>query len=92
MQGETYKIGDCIPESSDSDKCLGVIVANQLNRNSQCDVVAIGSNEILGCINKEISNTNKEGIILHLYCTGESTSGTLYLVLGIHTADRMLKI
>ncbi|XP_074799581.1 uncharacterized protein LOC141981845 [Natator depressus] len=49
--GHTYRMGDSILESSNSEKDSGVITDKQLKMSSQCDAVAKRAYEILSCIN-----------------------------------------
>lgn len=56
--GQTYGMEDCLLESNDPEKNLGVIMDKQLNVKSQCDAVAKWL--LLGCIKKgEVSRSWK---------------------------------
>lgn len=54
MQVIPIEWGDCILESSDSEKYLRVLVSKLLNRSSQSNAMANRAYVILGCINKEL--------------------------------------
>ncbi|GAB0188993.1 mitochondrial enolase superfamily member 1 [Grus japonensis] len=64
--GVQHELGSTWLESSSVERDLGVLVDNKLNMNKQCAAVAKQANRMLGCINKGITNRDKE-VIIPLY-------------------------
>jgi len=81
-----YKFGADLLERSFSEKPLGVLVDNRLAMNQQSALVAKKANGILRCIKKSVASRLRNVILL--FCSGETTSGTLCPVLCSPVQER----
>ncbi|GAB0187935.1 mitochondrial enolase superfamily member 1 [Grus japonensis] len=61
--GAQHRLGSTWLESSSVERDLGVLVDNKLNMSEECAAAAKKANRMWGCINKGITNRDKEVII-----------------------------
>ena len=64
--GMQHRLESTWLRSSSVERDLGVLADNKLNRSEQCAAAAKKANRMLGCINKGITNRDKE-VIIPLY-------------------------
>ena len=55
--------GRKLPESSPTEKVLGILVHKRLDMSQQCVLVAWKANCILDCIKRGVASREKEGIV-----------------------------